>query len=41
MNSGTAHPRANKATEAIVHEARRFLWMFLYLWALLGLFVLN
>jgi hypothetical protein len=41
MDPAAAHRRANKAKEVIVHEATRFLWMFLYLWALLGLFVLN
>jgi hypothetical protein len=41
MDGNAAHPRAHKAKEVFVHEARRFLWMFLYLWALLGLFVLN
>lgn len=31
----------HKAKAAIAHEAKRFLVMFFYLWALLGLFVLN
>ena len=41
MNGDAAHPRARKAKQAIVHELKRFLVMFFYLWALLGLFVLN
>lgn len=41
MDSNTAHPRVQKAKAAVVHEVKRFLVMFFYLWLLLGLFVLN
>lgn len=41
MDSNTAHPRAEKVKAAAIHEVKRFLVMFLYLWLLLGLFVLN
>lgn len=41
MDGTAAHPRAQKAQQAIAHEVKRFLVMFFYLWVLLGLFVLN
>jgi hypothetical protein len=41
MDGNAAHPRADKAKEVVVHELKRFLIMFLYLWVLLGLFVVN
>jgi hypothetical protein len=41
MESNAAHPRAHKVKETLVHEVKRFLVMFAYLWVLLGLFVLN
>ena len=41
MDNKAANSRAHKAKEVLVHEVKRFLVMFFYLWALLGLFVLN
>jgi hypothetical protein len=41
MDGNAAHRRVDKAKEIAVHELRRFLIMFLYLWVLIGLFVVN
>jgi hypothetical protein len=41
MDGNAAHPRAHKAKEVALHELKRFLIMFLYLWVLIGLFVVN
>jgi hypothetical protein len=41
MDGSAAHPRVQKAKEIAVHELKRFLIMFLYLWVLIGLFVVN
>jgi hypothetical protein len=41
MDGNAAHPRAHKAKEIALHELKRYLIMFLYLWVLLGLFVVN
>ena len=41
MDNKAANARTHKAKEVVVHEVKRFLVMFFYLWALLGLFVLN
>jgi len=41
MDGSAAHTRANKAKQALIHEMKRFVIMFLYLWLLLGLFVVT
>jgi hypothetical protein len=41
MDGNAAHPRVHKAKEIAFHELKRFLIMFLYLWVLIGLFVVN
>lgn len=41
MDGNSTHPRAQKVKAALIHEVKRYLVMFFYLWALLGLFVLN
>ena len=41
MDDKAANSRAHKAKEVLLHEVKQFLVMFFYLWALLGLFVLN
>ena len=41
MNDKPVHFRVQKAETVILRELKRFLVMFLYLWVLFGLFVLN
>jgi hypothetical protein len=36
-----AHPAARSFKGWLIHEIKRFVWIFLYLWVLFGLFVLN
>lgn len=40
-NSSAANDRARKMWDRALDEAKRFMVMFLYLWVLFGLFVLN
>ncbi|MBS0558631.1 MAG: hypothetical protein JSR21_01110 [Proteobacteria bacterium] len=42
MTAGTeAHAKPRSLKHRVAHEAIRFFWIFLYLWVLFGLFVLN
>jgi hypothetical protein len=40
-HSGTANGLEHRLASWAIQEGKRFLWMFLYLWVLFGLFVLN